>query len=107
MMEDLSSKFNVFNLFDPIDEQGIVPEQWKVPQPMSGLTIYEPVAFMQGVKNQLEMDMAHAEWALPNLCLEAGCEIEKLKQRQSATLIIVLLINIVMFFGEFVAGLLL
>lgn len=81
MMEDLSSKFNVFNLFDPIDEQGIVPEQWKVPQPMSGLSIYEPVAFMQGVRNQLEMDMAHAEWALPNLCVEAGCEIEEAAAR--------------------------
>jgi len=81
MMEDLTSKLNVFNLFDPIDEQGIVPDQWKVPQPMSGLTIYEPVAFMQGVRNQLEMDIAHVEWALPNLCLEAGCEIEEAAAR--------------------------
>ena len=81
MMEDLSSKFNVFNLFDPIDEQGLVPDQWKVPQPMSGLTIYEPVAFMQGVRNQLEMDVAHVEWALPNLCLDAGCEIEEAAAR--------------------------
>ena len=81
MMEDLTAKFNIFNLFDPIDEQGIVPDQWKVPQPMSGLTIYEPVAFMQGVKNQLEMDVEHAEWALPNLCLQAGCEIEEAAAR--------------------------
>lgn len=81
LMQDISSKFNVFHLFDPIDEQGIVPDQWKVPQPMSGLSIYEPVAFMQGVRNQLEMDTAHAEWALPNLCLEAGCEIEEAAAR--------------------------
>jgi len=81
MLEDISSKFNVFNLFDPIDSKGIVPDQWKVPQPMSGLTIYEPVAFMQGVKNQLEMDIAHAQWAAPNLCLEAGCEIEEAAAR--------------------------
>jgi hypothetical protein len=80
-VEDLTAKFNVFNLFDPIDKQGIVPDQWKVPQPMSGLSIYEPVAFMQGVKNQLEMDIAHAEWALPNLCLQAGCEIEEAAAR--------------------------
>ena len=81
MMSDLTSKFNIFHLFDPIDEQGIVPDQWKVQQPMSGLTIYEPVEFMQGVKNQLEMDVVHAEWALPNLCLEAGCEIEEAAAR--------------------------
>lgn len=81
MMTDLTSKFNVFNLFDPIDEQGIVPDQWKVPQPMSGLSIYEPVLFMQGVTNQLEMDIAHAQWAQPNLCLEAGCEIEEAAAR--------------------------
>lgn len=81
MLEDISSKFNVFNLFDPIDEKGIVPEQWKVPQPMSGLSIYEPVAFLQGVHNQLEMDVAHVEWALPNLCVEAGCEIEEAAAR--------------------------
>ena len=86
MMTDLTSKFNVFNLFDPIDEQGIFPDQWKVPQPMSGLSIYEPVLFMQGVTNQLEMDIAHAQWAQPNLCLEAGCEIEEAAARLSSAL---------------------
>lgn len=80
-LQDISSNFNVFGLFDPIDEKGIVPDQWKVPQPMSGLTIYEPVAFMQGVRNQLEMNIAHVEWALPNLCIKAGCEIEEAAAR--------------------------
>jgi hypothetical protein len=80
-LADLSAKFNVFNLFDPIDEEGIVPQQWQVPQPMSGLTIYEPVSFVQGASNQLAMDIGHVEWASPNLCLEAGCEIEEAAAR--------------------------
>jgi hypothetical protein len=80
-LADLSAKFNVFNLFDPIDENGIVPEQWQVPQPMSGLTIYEPVSFLQGALNQLSMDIGFVEWSQPNLCLQAGCEIEEAAAR--------------------------
>ena len=81
LLADISSKFNVFGLFDPIDEEGIIPPQWQVPQPMSGFSIYEPVAFVQGVRNQLEMDIHHVDWAMPNLCLEVGCEIEEAAAR--------------------------
>ena len=80
-LQDMSAKLYFFGLFGPIDERGIVPDPWKVPQPEAGITIYEPASFLQGVRNQLEMDMGLVEFALSNLCITAGCQIEEAAAR--------------------------
>lgn len=41
---------------------------------------------------------------MPNCCTSTSCEIEKLRARQTKTLVIVLIINAIMFLVEFVAG---
>lgn len=80
-LRDTSEAMNYFGMFGPIDEEGLVPDAWKVPQPEAGLTIYEPVSFVQSVRNQIDMNLGHIEYALPNLCVTAGCEIEEAAAR--------------------------
>ena len=80
-LREKSAELNYFGLFGPIEEDGVVPEAWKVPQPEAGITIYEPVSFLQGVRNQVEMDIAFVDFALENLCTVAGCEIEEAAAR--------------------------
>jgi hypothetical protein len=48
---------------------------------MSGLTIYEPVSFATGARNQAEMGVGLVEFALDNLCLSAGCDLEEAAAR--------------------------
>ena len=79
-ISEMSSMLNYF-VFGPIDEEGVVPDAWKVPQPMSGLTIYEPTSFLQGARNQAEMVIGLATFAEQNLCVSAGCEIEEAAAR--------------------------
>lgn len=80
-IEEWSSWVNPFGFFQPIGKEGVVPEAWKVPQPMSGLTIYEPTSFLQGARNQAEMVIGLAAFAEKNLCINAGCEIEEAAAR--------------------------
>jgi hypothetical protein len=80
-LREKSAELNFFGLFGPIDEEGVVPEAWKVPQPEAGLTIYEPTSFLQGVRNQVEMDIGLVDFALANLCVTAGCDIEEAAAR--------------------------
>lgn len=80
-LRDTSDSLNYFGLFGPIDAQGIVPDDWKVPQPEAGITIYEPISFAQGVRNQVDMDIQHVDFALDHLCVDAGCEIEEAAAR--------------------------
>ena len=80
-LREKSAELNYFGLFGPIEEEGVVPEAWKVPQPEAGLTIYEPASFLKGVRNQVEMDIAFVDFALENLCTIAGCEIEEAAAR--------------------------
>ena len=80
-LEDMSAKLYFFGLFGPIDEEGIVPGPWKVAQPEAGITIYEPASFVTSVRNQLEMDLGLVDFALANLCITAGCEIEEAAAR--------------------------
>ena len=79
-IREMSSMLNYFVL-GPIDEEGVVPDAWKVPQPMSGLTIYEPISFLQGALNQAEMVIGLAVFAEEHLCVRAGCEIEEAAAR--------------------------
>jgi|GEM_PF-1945801 len=65
----------------PIDAQGVVPEQWQVPQPEAGLTIYEPVSFATAARNQVEMDLGFVKFAASNLCLTEGCALEEAAAR--------------------------
>jgi hypothetical protein len=80
-MSDMSESLNFFGLFGPIDEEGLVPDAWKVEQPMSGLAIYEPTSFLTGARNQAEMDGELVEFALSNLCLSGGCDPEEAAAR--------------------------
>jgi len=80
-LQEMSAKLYFFGLFGPIDEEGIVPDAWKVPQPEAGITIYEPTSFLTGVRNQLEMDLGFTDFALEHLCLTSGCEIEEAAAR--------------------------
>ena len=80
-MADMSGSLNVFGLFDPIGPEGVVPDAWKVAQPMSGLAIYEPTSFATAARNQVEMDASLVEDALEHLCLEAGCDPEEAAAR--------------------------
>ena len=80
-LQEMSAKLYFFGLFGPIGEEGIVPDPWKVPQPEAGITIYEPTSFVTGVRNQLEMDLGLVDFALANLCITAGCEIEEAAAR--------------------------
>ena len=80
-LQEMSEKLYFFGLFGPIDEEGIVPEPWKVAQPEAGLTIYEPTSFLQSVRNQIEMDIELVEFALANICISAGCQIEEAAAR--------------------------
>ena len=80
-LQDMSEKLYFFGLFGPIGEEGIVPDPWKVPQPEAGITIYEPTSFVTGVRNQIEMDIGLVDFALANLCMTAGCEIEEAAAR--------------------------
>ncbi|MFP6605258.1 MAG: hypothetical protein VCC19_01660, partial [Myxococcota bacterium] len=80
-LQEMSAKLHFFGLFGPIGEEGIVPDPWKVPQPEAGITIYEPTSFVTGVRNQLEMDLGLVDFALANLCITAGCEIEEAAAR--------------------------
>ena len=80
-LRDMSETLYFFGLFGPIDEEGIVPDAWKVPQPEAGITIYEPTSFLTAVRNQLEMDLGFATYALEHLCLTSGCEIEEAAAR--------------------------
>ena len=52
-----------------------------MPQPEAGITIYEPTSFVTGVRNQIEMDIGLVDFALANLCITAGCEIEEAAAR--------------------------
>ena len=80
-LQEMSEKLYFFGLFGPIGEEGIVPDPWKVAQPEAGITIYEPISFVTGVRNQIEMDMGLVDFALANLCITAGCEIEEAAAR--------------------------
>jgi hypothetical protein len=80
-LREKSAELNFFGVFGPIGEDGVVPDAWKVPQPEAGLTIYEPVSFLTGVNNQLEMNLAFSDFALEHLCLTSGCEIEEAAAR--------------------------
>ncbi|MBJ21065.1 MAG: hypothetical protein GY910_12015 [bacterium] len=76
-IEEWSSWVNPFGFFQPIGKEGVVPEAWKVPQPMSGLTIYEPVSMKTAAHNQAEMNQDLVAFALEHLCLAAGCQLEE------------------------------
>ncbi|MFP6654518.1 MAG: hypothetical protein VCB25_02745, partial [Myxococcota bacterium] len=80
-IEEMSESLNFFGLFGPIGKEGLVPEPWKVAQPMSGLAIYEPVSFVVAARNQAEMDVDLVEFARANLCLSAGCQLEEAAAR--------------------------
>jgi hypothetical protein len=80
-LEALGRKLNYFGLGGAIGTEGLVPKQWRVAQPMSGLTIYEPVSFLVAAKNQVEMDIQLVEFAISNTCLVADCEIEEAAAR--------------------------
>ena len=80
-LRETSADLYYFGVFGPIDEDGVVPEAWKVAQPEAGVAIYEPTSFMQGVQNQIEMDIGLVDFALANLCITAGCEIEEAAAR--------------------------
>ena len=80
-LQEMSAKLYFFGLFGPIDEEGVVPDPWKVPQPEAGITFYEPTSFVTGVRNQLEMDLGLSRYALEHLCLTSGCEIEEAAAR--------------------------
>jgi hypothetical protein len=80
-IREMSASLNFFGLFGPIDEEGVVPEAWKVAQPMSGLAIYEPVSFAVGARNQLENAISLVDFAQANLCLTAGCDPEEAAAR--------------------------
>jgi hypothetical protein len=80
-IRDMSSSLNFFGFFRPIDEEGLVPEAWKVPQPMSGLTIYEPESFRTASRNQVEMAIGLLDFAQANLCIHAGCDPEEAAAR--------------------------
>lgn len=79
-ISEMSSMLNYFDL-GPIDADGVVPDAWKVPQPMGGIAIYEPTSFLQGALNQAEMVIGLATFARQNLCKDAGCEIEEAAAR--------------------------
>ena len=79
-LDDLTKQFHFFGL-GPIGKDGIVPEQWKVPQPEAGLTIYEPVSFVTAARNQVEMDIGFVRFAAANLCLTEGCALEEAAAR--------------------------
>jgi hypothetical protein len=79
-ISEMSSMLNYF-VFGPIDADGVVPDAWKVPQPMGGIAIYEPTSFLQGARNQAEMVIGLAAFAEQNLCTSAGCEIEEAAAR--------------------------
>ena len=79
-MSEMSASLNYF-IFGPIDEEGIVPDAWKVPQPMSGLAIYEPVSFVASARNQVEMAKGLVDFAQANLCVTAGCDPEEAAAR--------------------------
>jgi len=80
-MSEMSASLNFFGLLGPIDEEGVVPDAWKVAQPMSGLAIYEPVSFAQGARNQAEMAIGLVDFAQANLCVTAGCDPEEAAAR--------------------------
>jgi hypothetical protein len=80
-LREKSAELNFFGVFGPIGEDGVVPDAWKVPQPEGGITIYEPVSFLTGVHNQLDMDLGFTDFALEHLCLTSGCEIEEAAAR--------------------------
>ena len=80
-IEDWGRSLNLFGLLGPIGEEGIVPDAWKVPQPMSGLAIYEPESFLDAARNQAEMVIGLVEFARENLCLSAGCDPEEAAAR--------------------------
>ncbi len=79
-LEELTKQFHLLGL-GPIGKEGIVPEQWKIPQPEAGLTIYEPVSFATAARNQVEMDIGLVTFAAANLCLTAGCALEEAAAR--------------------------
>ncbi len=80
-MREMSASLNFLGLFRPIDEEGVVPEAWKVPQPMAGLAIYEPLSFAEAARNQAEMALGLVDFALANLCVTAGCDPEEAAAR--------------------------
>ena len=80
-LRETSAQLNYFGLFGPIDEEGIVPAAWKVPQPEAGLTIYEPVSFRESVRNQVEMNLDLVRFSRKNICLTEGCQLEEAAAR--------------------------
>ncbi|MFP6663291.1 MAG: hypothetical protein VCC00_03705 [Deltaproteobacteria bacterium] len=80
-IRDMGRMLNYFGLAGEIGPEGVVPDAWKVPQPMSGLTIYEPISMQESAHNQVEMDVGLVEFALENLCVTRGCEIEEAAAR--------------------------
>ncbi len=81
MIQDMSEMLGGLGVFGPIDEDGMVPDAWQVPQPMSGLAIYEPVSFRVSARNQAEMDAGLVDYALEHLCLDVGCDPEEAAAR--------------------------
>lgn len=76
-LRDTSGQLHYFGIFGAIDEEGAIRDAWKVPQPEAGVTIYEPALFLDGVRNQVRMNRSLVGFALDNLCLHAGCDIEE------------------------------
>jgi len=70
-----------FNDGEPIPPEGVVPDPWKVGQPVSGLMIFEPLSLREAALNQIKMDVGHVEWALPELCRQVGCALEEAAAR--------------------------
>ncbi len=79
-LQDLTAQFHFFGP-GPIGKDGIVPEQWKIPQPEAGLTIYEPQSFVTAARNQVEMDIDFVNFATANMCLTQGCALEEAAAR--------------------------
>jgi hypothetical protein len=79
-LEELSKQLRLLGPIS-IGGAGVVPEQWKIPQPEGGLTIYTPESFVTAAKNQVEMNLGFVRFAASNLCLTEGCALEEAAAR--------------------------
>ncbi|HEY6131415.1 MAG TPA: hypothetical protein VIV27_05315, partial [Halioglobus sp.] len=83
-LKELSKQFQLLGpvpIGIPIGRAGVVPGQWKIPQPAGGVIIYEPLSFAAAARNQLEMDVGLVNFASTNLCLADGCALEEAAAR--------------------------